>query len=98
MNMNKVIVDGKLLAGIARNLPDQPIIFELIDNRLVITSGMVEFSLNIFNPLMKDDFPNLPKAKQQLLKIPAENLLQMIRNTIYACGKDDKRAFKWSFI
>ncbi len=93
MNMNKVIVDGKLLAGIARKLPDQPIIFELIDNRLVITSGMVEFSLNIFNPLMKDDFPNLPKAKQQLLKIPAENLLQMIRNTIYACGKDDKRAF-----
>lgn len=90
---DQVIVDGKLLAGLVRKLPDQPIVFELIDNRLIITAGMVEFSLNTFNTLIKDDFPNLPDAEEKLFKISASKLLTMIKNTIYACGRDDKRAF-----
>lgn len=90
---DQVIVDGKLLAGLVRKLPDQPIVFELIDNHLVVTAGMVEFSLNTFNTLLKDDFPILPDAQEKLLSIPASRLLKMIKNTIYACGRDDKRAF-----
>lgn len=87
---DKTVVDGKLLAAIIKKLPDQPIIFEIIDNQLIITAGNVEFALNV---LTEEDFPELPQAEQVQFSLPANKLLKMIKNTIYACGKDDRRPF-----
>lgn len=87
---NEIVVDGKLLSALIRKLPNQPIIFELDDNQLVITAGTVEFALNI---LIEEDFPELANPDKKLFAITGELLLKMIKNTIYACGKDDKRPF-----
>ncbi len=87
---DKTVVDGKLLAALVRKLPDQPIIFEVVDQQLLITAGNVEFTLNIFN---EEDFPQLPEAEQVMFSLPANKLLRMIKNTIYACGKDEHRPF-----
>lgn len=87
---NELVVNGKLFAALVRKLPDKPIVFELIDNNLVITAGTVEFSLTTFT---NDDFPDLPFAAEILFKIEAQLLLKMIKNTIFACGKDEKRPF-----
>lgn len=87
---NQIVVDGKLLAAIVRKLPDNPVIFELVNQQLVITSGNVEFSLNTFEG---EDFPQLPQGEDLLFSITAKQFIKMVKNTIFACGKDDRRPF-----
>ena len=84
----QTVVDGKLMAALVRTLPQEPIIFELIDQQLIITAGSVEFSLTILPP---EDFPQLPEIEDLVFTLPANQLLTLIRNTIFACGKDDRR-------
>lgn len=86
----QIVVDGKLFAALVRKLPNQPIIFELNNHQLIITAGTVEF---VLNTLVEEDFPELAIPDQELFTISAKTLLKMIKNTIYACGKDDKRPF-----
>ena len=86
----QTVVDGKLMAALVRTLPQEPIIFELIDQQLIITAGSVEFSLTILPP---EDFPQLPEIEDLVFTLPANQLLTLIRNTIFACGKDDRRPF-----
>jgi len=87
---DQVVVDGKLLAALVRTLPPEPVIFELVDQQLMITAGSVEFSLATMPP---EDFPQLPEIDDLVFTLPANQLLKLIRNTIFACGKDDRRPF-----
>ena len=85
----ELIVDGKLFANIIRKLPDAPITFEL-NTKLVIKAGTIEFTLNI---LSGEDFPAFPDPEDEMFTIPSNILSKMIKNTIYACGKDEKRPY-----
>lgn len=87
---DQAVVDGKLLAALVRTLPQEPIIFELTDQQLMITAGSVEFTLTTLPP---EDFPQLPEIEDLVFTLPAKQLLTLIRNTIFACGKDDRRPF-----
>ncbi len=87
---NEIVVDGKLLAALVKKLPKEPVIFQLEDKQLIISAGTVEYALNT---LTNEDFPELPKTDNIIFEISGEKLLDMIKNTIYACGKDDQRPF-----
>ncbi len=85
----QTVIDGRLFSSIIRKLPNEPIIIEFT-NKLVITAGTVEFSLNT---LADDEFPDFPIPVDEMFSIPAHKILHMIKNTLYACGKDDKRPY-----
>lgn len=89
-NTDQLVVDGKLLTAVIRKLPSENVIFESTNNQLRINSGKAEFFLNIID---SDDFPLIPSPKDHLLTITASKLIRMIKNTIYACGKDENRPF-----
>lgn len=86
----QAVVDGKLLAALVRTLPQEPVVFELTDQQLMITAGAVEFSLTTMPP---EDFPQLPEIDDLVFTLKSEQLLKLIKNTIFACGKDDRRPF-----
>ncbi|NDA40659.1 MAG: DNA polymerase III subunit beta [Actinobacteria bacterium] len=57
-NKGRVLVPGRLLAEIARSLPNKPTTFTLDGNRVQVTSGSAKFALPTL-PL--NEYPNLPK-------------------------------------
>lgn len=72
----QAVVDGKLLAALVRTLPQEPVVFELTDQQLMITAGAVEFSLTTMPP---EDFPQLPEIDDLVFTLKSEQLLKLIK-------------------
>ena len=85
-----IAVDGKMLFDIVKNAPSDEIDIEVKANNIVhIKSGKSEFKIL---GQAAEEFPDLPEiniiTKETPHKIPAVQLKNMIRNTIFSVSKN----------
>jgi len=82
----KVLVSGKLLAEIARSLPNKPITFVLDGTRGLVTSGSAKFTLPT---LSVDEYPNLPELPDSTGTVPSDTFATAVAQVAIAAGRDD---------
>ena len=82
----KVLVPGRLLAEIARSLPNKPITFILDGTRVLVTAGTAKFTLPT---LSVNEYPNLPELPETAGVIPSDVFAHAVNQVAIAAGKDD---------
>ena len=82
----KVLVPGRLLAEIARALPNKPITFTLDGTRVLVTAGTAKFTLPT---LSVNEYPNLPELPETAGVIPSDVFANAVNQVAVAAGKDD---------
>ena len=82
----KVLVPGKLLADIARSLPNKPVTIQLDGTRVLVNAGTAKFTLPI---LPINEYPNLPDMPEILGSLDTENFSHAISQVGTAAGKDE---------
>ena len=82
----KVLVPGKLLADIARSLPNKPVTIQLDGTRVLVNAGTAKFTLPI---LPINEYPNLPDMPEVLGSLDTENFSHAISQVATAAGKDE---------
>jgi DNA polymerase III subunit beta len=85
-----VLLPGRLLSELARSLGDETVEIELRESErdVEIRSGGSSFHLRV---LPVEDFPNLPEAGSEPLKIPAQALAETVELVARAASHDDMR-------
>lgn len=77
----------KPLLAIIKELPTCEITLEEHKKNLLISCEQIEFKINTIAP---EEFPQLPKVKEAtLIKIHAQNFLNLIRLTSFCVGQED---------
>ncbi len=82
----KVLVPGRLLAEIARSLPNKPITFTLDGSRVLVTAGTAKFTLPT---LSVNEYPTLPELPETAGVIPNDVFAHAVNQVAIAAGKDD---------
>jgi len=82
----KVLVPGRLLAEIARALPNKPITFTLDGSRVLVTAGAAKFTLPT---LSVNEYPSLPELPETAGVIPSDVFAHAVNQVAIAAGKDD---------
>jgi len=82
----KVLVPGRLLAEIARSLPNKPIAFVLDGTRVLVTAGSAKFTLPT---LSVNEYPNLPELPETAGLIASDLFTTAVNQVAIAAGKDD---------
>ena len=82
----KVLVPGKLLADIARSLPNKPVTIQLDGTRVLVNAGTAKFTLPI---LPINEYPNLPDMPEVLGSLDTEIFSHAISQVGTAAGKDE---------
>ena len=82
----KVLVPGRLLAEIARSLPNKPVAFVLDNNRVLVTAGTAKFTLPT---LPINEYPNLPTMPENSGFIASDVFATSINQVAIAAVKDD---------
>ncbi len=82
----KVLVPGRLLAEIARSLPNKPITFTLDGSRVLVTAGTAKFTLPT---LSVNEYPQLPELPETAGVIPSDVFAHAVNQVAIAAGKDD---------
>ena len=82
----KVLIPGRLLAEIARSLPNKPVSFVLDNNRVLLTAGTAKFTLPT---LPINEYPNLPTMPENSGFIASDVFATAINQVAIAAGKDD---------
>jgi len=85
-----VLVPGRLLADVVRNLPEGEVSFAQRPEQgdVEITAGNARFHLRT---LPADDFPRLPELEAEIVKLPAAALAEMIDRVARAASRDEVR-------
>ncbi len=85
-----VLLPGKKLHEIVRELPESEVRFSGTGNRITISCGKGSFTLSGSS---KEQFPTLPtEGGTEPVVIPVDVLVRAIKVTSYAVAKDDYRA------
>ncbi len=82
----RVLVLGRLLADISRNLPDKPIDIVADGNKVQVTCGSSRFSL-LMMPV--DDYPTLPTAPEPTGTIQGDVFTQAVAQVAVAADRGD---------
>jgi DNA polymerase-3 subunit beta len=82
----KVLVPGKLLAEIARSLPNKVVVVQLDGSRVLVTSGTAKFTLPT---LSLNDYPTLPENPETTGIIPSDVFATAVAQVAIAAGRDD---------
>jgi DNA polymerase-3 subunit beta len=82
----RVLVPGRLLAEIVRNLPPHPVDIALKGAEVVVSCGSVEFGLL---PLPVEDYPSLPEPPALAGTVPGEVFAAAVAQVTPAAGRDD---------
>ena len=82
----KVLVPGRLLADIARSLPNKPITFTLDGSRVLVTAGTAKF---VLPTLSVSDYPTLPELPESAGVIPSDVFAHAVNQVAIAAGRDD---------
>ena len=82
----KVLVPGRLLAEIARSLPNKPITFTLDGSRVLVTAGTAKFTLPT---LSVNEYPTLPELPETAGVIPSDVFAHAVNQVVIAAGRDD---------
>lgn len=81
-----VLVSGRLLADIAKALPNRPVDLELQGSKVAITCGSSQFSLSA---MAADEYPALPAMPSLAGTIDAHDLAQAVSQVSLAASRDD---------
>jgi len=85
----KATTNGANLLNIIRRLKNEDIIFEVIDDNLVIKQNKSSFKLPMYNP---DEYPSFPDLNiLQSLNIDSFNLIHSIKNIIPAIDNNNPK-------
>lgn len=82
----RVLVPGRLLSEISKNLPSKPVSFVLDGNRVFVTAGSAKFTLPI---LPINEYPNLPTMPETSGIIPSDLFATAVNQVAVAAGRDD---------
>lgn len=87
-----VLVNAKTLINIVSKLPHEPIHFESNDQfKVAIKTQSVSFDINGVDPKEYPAFPDIEAG--QALSLPAGNLKDLIRKTIFSVSFDETKQF-----
>lgn len=81
-----VLVTGKLLADIARSLPNKPVELTSDGTTAVITCGSARFSLHT---LPVEEYPELPQLPESSGTIDGATFAEAVTQVAVAAGRDD---------
>lgn len=82
----KVLVPGRLLAEIARSLPNKPITFNLDGTRVLVTAGSAKFTLPTLDV---NSYPQLPELPETAGLIASDVFADAVNQVAVAAGRDD---------
>ncbi|WP_131737319.1 DNA polymerase III subunit beta [Actinomadura roseirufa] len=82
----RVLVPGRLLAEIVRNLPAQPVDIALKGAEVVVRCGAAEFGL-LTMPV--EDYPTLPEPPAPAGTVPGDLFAAAVAQVVPAAGRDD---------
>ena len=82
----EALVSGRLLADIARSLPDRPVDLTSDATRVELVCGSARFTLQT---LPVADYPNLPEMPAATGTIPAGDFAQAVSQVVVAAGRDE---------
>lgn len=80
------LVSGKLLADIARSLPDRPVEITSDETKMTLVCGSVKFTLQNL-PVV--EYPQLPKLPEATGTIESQVFAQAVQQVVVAAGRDD---------
>ncbi len=81
-----ILVSGRLLADIARALPDKPVDVALDGAKLAVTCGSSRFSLQT---MPVEDYPALPEMPAVAGTVDADVFTAAVNQAVTAAGRDD---------
>jgi DNA polymerase III subunit beta len=82
----KVLVSGRLLADIARSLPNRPIDISVDGSKLAVSCGSSRFSLQT---MPVEDYPALPDMPPAAGSVDADVFAAAVGQAVTAAGRDD---------
>lgn len=82
----RVLVPGRLLSEISKNLPNKPVSFALEGSRVLVTAGSAKFTLPT---LPINEYPNLPTMPETSGTIPSDLFATAVNQVAVAAGRDD---------
>lgn len=80
------LVSGRLLADIARNLPNRPVDFSSDGTRAELVCGAARFTLQL---LPVSDYPSLPEMPPSTGTVASEDFAHAIQQVVVAAGRDE---------
>ena len=84
-----IVLQAKFFSEIVKKLPTNQVEIEVENLQTVIRSGKSEFNLN---GLDSEEYPHLPQlSEQNLFKIPADLLKNLIKQTVFAVSTSETR-------
>ena len=81
-----VLVSGRLLADIAKALPNKPVDLEVEGNKVAVSCGSARFSLAA---MAADDYPALPAMPGVAGTVDAHDLAQAVAQVVIAASRDE---------
>ncbi len=81
-----VLISGRLLADIARSLPDAPVDFEQDGAKVTVRCGNARFALAT---MPVEDYPELPAVPNVTGSIDATDFAVAVNQVVVAAGRDD---------
>lgn len=81
-----VLISGRLLADIARSLPDAPVDFEQDGAKVTVRCGNARFALAT---MPVEDYPDLPAVPNVTGSIDAADFAVAVNQVVVAAGRDD---------
>lgn len=82
----RILVSGRLLADIARNLPGAPVTIHSDGGKALLTCGRTKFTLPL---LPEEDYPPLPEMPPEAGKTTGAVFAQAVAQTFVATSKSD---------
>jgi DNA polymerase-3 subunit beta len=82
----RVLVPGRLLSEISKNLPNKSVSFTLDGSRVLVTAGSAKFTLPT---LPINEYPNLPTLPETSGSITSELFATAVNQVAVAAGRDD---------
>jgi len=80
------LVSGRLLADIARSLPNKPVDITADETRMELVCGTARFTLQT---LPVADYPSLPEMPEATGAIPSEDFAKAVSQVVVAAGRDE---------
>ena len=82
----EVLVSGKLLAEIAKSLPDRPVRLTAGASNVELVCGSARFTLQL---LPVEDYPNLPEMPAATGSVVSEDFARSVAQVVIAAGRDE---------
>ncbi|WP_276698072.1 DNA polymerase III subunit beta [Propionibacterium acidifaciens] len=82
----EVLVSGKLLAEIAKSLPDRPVRLTAGASNVELVCGSARFTLQL---LPVEDYPDLPEMPAATGSVVSEDFARSVAQVVIAAGRDE---------